>query len=222
MVDRVKYFLLGLLFLVVAGVIAYDRWNTPVGADENRTNGARADVHAAPAPELDPPPLNVPHDPLPNEDPDEKKAAKPEPKPVQPKPLPPKPKPAPPAKARVHVVKSGENLEGIAVRYYKTRAGVVWIVEANALKDKNKIFLNQKLIIPARKDLDKPAAITRPRKPAVLPSEYKVKSGEDLYDICRRFYGGTGLAARVAGVMRRNSLWTAKVKSGTVLSLPPK
>ena len=28
MVDRVKYFLLGLLFLIVAGVIAYDRWNT--------------------------------------------------------------------------------------------------------------------------------------------------------------------------------------------------
>ena len=28
MVDRVKYFLLGLLFLIVAGVITYDRWNT--------------------------------------------------------------------------------------------------------------------------------------------------------------------------------------------------
>jgi LysM repeat protein len=28
MTDRVKYFLLGLLFLVVAGVIAFDRWNS--------------------------------------------------------------------------------------------------------------------------------------------------------------------------------------------------
>ena len=27
MADRVNYFLLGLLFLIVAGVIAYDRWN---------------------------------------------------------------------------------------------------------------------------------------------------------------------------------------------------
>ncbi|MDH3590742.1 MAG: hypothetical protein OER88_02620, partial [Planctomycetota bacterium] len=29
MADRVKYFVLGVLFLVVAGVIAFDRWNSP-------------------------------------------------------------------------------------------------------------------------------------------------------------------------------------------------
>ncbi|MGH7163259.1 MAG: hypothetical protein ACREID_07230, partial [Planctomycetota bacterium] len=37
MADRVKYFLLGLLFLVVAGVIAYDRWNS---ADETAVAAA--------------------------------------------------------------------------------------------------------------------------------------------------------------------------------------
>ncbi|MEM8885341.1 MAG: LysM peptidoglycan-binding domain-containing protein [Planctomycetota bacterium] len=46
MADRVKYFLLGLLFLVVAGVIAYDRWNSreitggPETADAERNRGS--------------------------------------------------------------------------------------------------------------------------------------------------------------------------------------
>ena len=44
MVDRIKYFLLGLLFLIVAGVIAYDRWNT----DEGEALERRLGVHACP------------------------------------------------------------------------------------------------------------------------------------------------------------------------------
>ena len=42
MADRVKYLLLGLLFLVVAGVIAYDRWN-PAGEELIEARGAGAD-----------------------------------------------------------------------------------------------------------------------------------------------------------------------------------
>ena len=43
MADRVKYFLLGLLFLVVAGVIAYDKWNAPGAVPETADAGDPAD-----------------------------------------------------------------------------------------------------------------------------------------------------------------------------------
>ena len=50
-----------------------------------------------------------------------------------------------------------------------------------------------------------------------------VKSGDgNLYAICRRFYGASGQGARVARVMALNKMWSAEVKAGKVLRLPPK
>ncbi len=226
MVDRVKYFLLGLLFLVVAGVIAYDRWNAPatpqVGEAANRT---KAEVKGAEPPKVDPETLAFPTKPKPEDDaellrdrkgPDAKPAKQPVKPDRKPQKKPKKPKKQP---ARVHIVKSGENLEKIALYYYKTRAGIDWIVRANGLKDRNRIFLNQKLIIPARKE----SVSTKKTKPVKIPSRYEVKEGDgNLYRICARFYGSTGQGARIAKIMEMNKLWSADVKAGTILTLPPK
>lgn len=51
----------------------------------------------------------------------------------------------PPAQGTVHVVKEGEVLGDIAIRYGVT---VEAIVEANKLADPNKLQVNQELIIP--------------------------------------------------------------------------
>ena len=227
MVDRVKYFLLGLLFLVVAGVIAYDRWNAPatpqVGEAPDRT---KAEVKGAEPQKVDPKPLAFGPNAKPDDDAErlrDRKGpnARPKERPVKPEPAPDgkpekKPKKQP---AKTHIVKSGENLEKISLHYYNTRAGIDWIVQANGLKDRNRIFLNQKLIIPARKE----SVSTKKTKPVKIPSRYVVKKGDgNLYRICARFYGSSGQGARIARIMEMNKLWSADVKAGTVLTLPPK
>ena len=223
MVDRVKYFLLGLLFLLVAGVIAYDRWNSPATPESFGDNSARVDIDGSA-----PPTIDVPFVPQDDRQPDRKEPVdklepvEDEPIPAKKKPEPIKKKPAEQKPDRFHIVKAGESLERIALQYYNTRAGVVWIVDANGLKNRNVIFQNQKLIIPARKELTKKAPVKK-APASKVPSRYTVKSGDgDLYAICRRFYGASGQGARIARIMEMNALLSADVKSGTVLKLPPK
>jgi len=234
MADRVKYFLLGLLFLVVAGVIAYDRWNAapPEVADRGDDSGWEVFVGTQPrAPSAKE--LSVPSNPAPPVKPVTTKPPAVRPVTERP-PVPPQPKPVvvnkPPTTVRkVHIIKAGETLESIALHYYKTRKGIQWIVDANSLKDPNRVYENQKLVIPARKvNQPKPRTPAQPR-PATTPSKvpadgrYTVKSGDgDLYAICRRFYGAKGEGARVARIMELNHLWSAEVKTGTVLILPQK
>jgi len=240
MADRVKYFLLGMLFLVVAGVIAYDRWNSePIEvakADAGDTDWA-VDVGSRTLPlQVNHEPEVTPVGPLGREPVDPVGQTPPNARPpvaqdpVQPRPqpvvVPPAPPPAPkeePAAApRTHVIQRGETLEGIALKYYGSRKGIAWIVEANKLADADHIYEKQKLIIPASKETG------TKRKPEVVrsrtvPSRYEVKAGDgDLYAICRRFYGSAGEGARVARIMELNHLWSADVKAGTVLTLPPK
>jgi len=254
MVDRVKYFVLAVLFLVVAGVIAYDRWNSggPEPVDEACAEGERlrANVDSGEPPRVDPGPLQV--KPKPDEErrdqdrdggpaivkrgdvvrkgslnlPFEKKGTnrKPERKVSPNKPGPtPRPRKTPARTRRtVHIVQSGESLERIALRYYKTRKGIAWIVDANGLKDANTIYAKQRLVIPARKESTRRAP-TKTKAPRSRPRTYTVKAGDgDLYAICRRFYGKSGQGSRVASIMELNKLYSADIAVGTVLILPSK
>ncbi|MHC4932084.1 MAG: LysM peptidoglycan-binding domain-containing protein, partial [Planctomycetota bacterium] len=144
MVDRFKYFLLGLLFLVVAGVIAYDRWNSvdevAVG-EESRIEVISGE--ALPLSTGSPEPKEEPaaQEPVVRTIPFEEPRAEPVAPVTPPLPRPPverRPEPVPQARV-VHVVQSGENLEAIALRYYNTRQGISWIQEANSLRDRNRI-----------------------------------------------------------------------------------
>jgi len=307
MADRVKYFVLGLLFLVVAAVIAYDSWNsTPADIDEvaersgcgggeliNVTTDAPDGSAGGHAEELPPPdePLGIPPGPrgdaergrsggadgrtpdgrgrgfdLPGPDgrggdagrrterdiPDtgrEERTRREQPKPAddgrdsgageERERTERKPERGgtdePSTREVVHVVKANENLEKIALRYYGTRRGIAWIATANDLRDPDVIFEKQKLVIPARAELKASVAKRNTRRATSssaktnksartggIPSRYTVKPGEDLYRICRRFYGRKGEGARVARVMNMNGLYSARVRAGTVLRLPPK
>ncbi len=146
---------------------------------------------------------------------------KPKPAPVRDIPEPqPTPKPAPkksPARERVHVVKPNETLGEISTHYYGTYKGVAWIVEANGLKNANVIYKNQKLRIPAAPKTS--GKSKRATSPKTVPTHYTVKSGEDLYTICRKYFGTKGEGARVSRIMELNDLWSAKVAKGTVIRL---
>jgi len=248
MADRVKYLLLGLLFLVVAGVIAYDRWN-PAGEDLIEARGVNPDQtriqindpEAYPEPADDPrtgPPAPAPLpetrrerlevDPAPAPVPlDRELQPAPPPAPLALPPVEPTPGPAAGA-GRTHVVQSGETLERIAMEYYGTIRGVSWIMEANALENANRIFAKQKLVIPARNDggsTPRPVARAsqRPDLDTPIPPTYVVRQDDgDLYAICRRFYGSAGLPARVNQVMSLNGLWSKDVTVGARVQLPPR
>ncbi len=239
MADRVKYFLLGVLFLVVAGVIAYDRWNSAgepqeVAERPEKDTGGDFDLSSI-VPHPDPlavkpgtpkesqeqapiePPHGGPSEPAPKDPPHAS--------PVEPAPPPrAEPKPQAPAPDKTHVIRKGETLEAIAIRYYGSRDGIEWIVQANRLGNANRIFANQKLIIPAKKEIAKEGGrggSTTAKPTGTVPSRYRVKEGDgDLYAICRRIYGREGQGAHVARVMEMNHLWSADVKTGTVLILP--
>ena len=217
----VKYFVLGLLFLVVAGVIAYDKWNTePFNTGLNTGNSAALTSNP---PNIDPGPRAKP-DPKPDPKPEPKVDPKPEPRPEpkpDPKPEPkpePKPDPKPQPKVRIHVVKSGDTLGGIASKYYGTSKAVSKIIAANpSIGDKNLIRIGDKLKIPDGKFTpvaEKPIVVSK------VPERYTVKRGDNLYKICKKYYGSSGVNARVAEVMRLNHLYSANLKPGAVLVSP--
>ena len=242
MADRVKYFMLGLLFLVVAGVIAYDRWNSRDGIQDEEVAAYERDnsgkIFIAPdagddesnlrTPPINPKPESGKERPLIiNPLPDDPPADKP---PVV-KPKPNDRKAA--SKERVHVVRSGEALEKISRQYYpdKVYKGIDLIVKANGLRSANVITEGQKLIIPAMdaRGGSRPVVVKKEtpvkraaaKKPSSgVPSTYVVKSSDgDLYKICRKFYGSSGEGARIARIMRENNLISIHVKAGTRLKL---
>jgi len=238
MADRVKYFLLGLLFLVVAGVIAFDRWNSrdAVGPADTSARGQDGEGQIWFDPpnrdeeelEEDLPPISI----VPPIDEDEETERGDIPTPPEPRPKPtPKPTPGPKPNTnsnQIHVVQSGETLGEIAARYYpgRVQSGIRMIVQANKIANPNRIREKDKLVIPASKVrapnrtpvLKKPAK----RKPSNgIPSVYTVKSSDgDLYKISRKFYGRGGEGARVTRIMNMNNLLSPRVKAGTKLKLP--
>jgi len=242
MADRVKYFLLGVLFLVVAGVIAYDRWNSPgepppqdVAVHDGSDTGDDFEMDVRPDLKVDPG-TKTAQETLPahvgpaEAHPEAQRQPLPDTPPAREEPTAaprPDPKPAPVAVPdKTHVIRKGETLEAIAIKYYGTRDGIRWIVDANHLGNANRIFANQKLIIPAMKEItkEKGSGDAAPEKSSgKVPSRYRVKEGDgNLYAICRRIYGQEGQGARVSRVMELNHLWSADVKAGTLLILPPK
>lgn len=192
MADRVKYFLLGLLFLVVAGVIAFDRWNSrevagpgdesartrdgeaelwfdPPASDEEEPGGLHDETGAGTL-QIDPPEETIRPEP-------KSKELDLIPPPIDPKPEPrTKPKPAPkPAPVKtsdtIHVVRSGETLGEIAQHYYpgRVQAGIRMIVAANQIANPNHIRENDKLVIPAssvRRPSGRPTIERTPRAKA--------------------------------------------------------
>ena len=208
MSDRVKYFLLGLLFLVVAGVIAFDRLNNTNPAP-NSTEVARENANAGET--WIKPPLKEPKDdPKPNfgerfgkRDPAKNDSTGPgliiDPNagrgaqakkndtpaiipPVNRTPDPkPEPKPEPVGASKTHVVRSGETLESISKRHYPGQVyrGIKLISSANNIRNPNHISINQRLIIPAMDSRGtRQPTVARQPNTGGIPSTYTVRSSD--------------------------------------------
>ena len=140
---------------------------------------------------------------------------------ARPGPKPPAAAPAAAPAARVHVVRSGENLTWIGRRYGVTVAA---IVGANRLVDPSRIHPGQRLTIPGAPGPTAPApaaARPGPKPPAAAPAAapaarvHVVRSGENLTWIGRR-YGVT-----VAAIVGANRLVDpSRIHPGQRLTIP--
>ena len=123
---------------------------------------------------------------------------------------------SPPAAARSHHVRSGETLTSIARRY---RTTIQAIVVANRLPNANRIYPGQRLAIPgapaAAPSVAPPAAAPTKAKVGAAPPTHRVRAGETLTGIARR-YGTTIAAIAHANAIANPSF----VRTGTLLRIP--
>jgi membrane-bound lytic murein transglycosylase D len=119
---------------------------------------------------------------------------------------------------RHHIVAKGENISGIASKY---RVSVAAIKATNKIKG-NKLSRGQSLLIPlapqdAGKYLEQDVAEVSTRESKFKGGTYRVRSGDNLFDIARRF--GTTVSALLAvNNMKRGSV----IRAGQKLRLSGK
>jgi membrane-bound lytic murein transglycosylase D len=119
---------------------------------------------------------------------------------------------------RHHIVAKGENISGIAAKY---RVSVAAIKATNKIKG-NRLGRGQSLLIPlapqdAGKYLEQDVAEVATRETKFKGGTYRVRSGDNLFDIARRF-GTTVSALLAANNMKRGSL----IRAGQKLRLTGK
>ncbi|MDB5051116.1 MAG: hypothetical protein JWO30_4187 [Fibrobacteres bacterium] len=119
---------------------------------------------------------------------------------------------------RHHIVGKGENLSGIASKY---RVSVAAIRATNKIKG-NRLKKGQSLLIPlapedAGKYLEQDVAEAPARQSKFKGGTYRVRSGDNLFDIARRF-GTTVSALLAANNMSRGTL----IRAGQRLKLSGK
>ncbi|MGQ9661098.1 MAG: LysM peptidoglycan-binding domain-containing protein [Kiritimatiellia bacterium] len=186
--------------LVVVGLILFPGCRTPV----------KPVTQAPPEPVL-PPPVVVP-----------KQVEKPSV-------LPPPPVTEPPvrtwpAETTIYVVAKGDTLEGIARRHGFT---VSELVALNELKNANRIFVGQKLVLPGRVTVKPPpppkkqpaAAVVgfekqTQKKPKLQGDVYVVKAGDSLWKIAAAF------KTSVKALKEANGLQSDKLQIGQKLKIP--
>jgi membrane-bound lytic murein transglycosylase D len=119
------------------------------------------------------------------------------------------PKWTPPENAYVyHRVKKGETLSLIAKRYRKS---ISKIVRANNIRKKHFIRVGQKLKVPLRGSSSRK---TYASAEALMPgSKYKIKKGDSLWLIARKFKTNTKKLQRI------NNLRTTRLRVGQVLKV---
>jgi LysM repeat protein len=90
----------------------------------------------------------------------------------------------PPTGQIIYVVRTGDTLYSIARRFGVT---VQAIVAANNISNPHRIYVGQRLVIPAPGTVPTPTHTPTPGGPAPQPFTYVVQWGDTLYSIARRF-----------------------------------
>lgn len=131
-----------------------------------------------------------------------------------PTPEPPAPTPEPaPSGQTTHVVRPGENLFRIALRYGTT---VQAIAEANGIADPRRIYVGQELTIPsAGAPPSAPAA--EPSAPTAGETTYVVQPGDNLFRIALRYNMSHLYLAQYNGISNPSNIYV-----GQVLRIPPR
>lgn len=111
----------------------------------------------------------------------------------------------PPSGPVTHVVKPGENLFRIALRYGTT---VNAIAQSNGIANPRLIYVGQELTIPS--------AGTQPSQPAMGETTYVVKPGENLFRIALRYNMSHLYLAQYNGIANPSNIY-----AGQVLRIPP-
>ncbi len=107
------------------------------------------------------------------------------------------------AEGKVHVVRRGETLSSIAVRYGTT---VQALVRVNNLRSANVIYVGQRLTIPSEAGSGTASAAS---------GTYRVRRGDTLSSIARRFGTTVNALVRVNGLANANTIY-----AGQRLSIP--
>jgi len=103
-----------------------------------------------------------------------------------------------------HTVRAGDTLSDIADTY---NVSVSSLKRANGLRS-SRIYPGKELRIPA--PVEKPTE----KQAALGPGTYKVRKGDTLYDIARRF------GVSISDLRRANGLQTSRIYPGDVLRIP--
>jgi len=99
-----------------------------------------------------------------------------------------------------HIVRSGDNLTGLAARY---GTNVAAIVTANQLANPNRIVIGQQLSIPVADAV----SIGQPRAGASQTSSYVVRAGETLTGIARRHGTTVEVLLRLNHLPQSGLIW---------------
>jgi len=97
---------------------------------------------------------------------------------------------------RTHIVQQGENLYRIALRYGVSMGA---LVRANNLRNPNRIYVGQRLIIPGS-----------PGEPIYRPQTHIVQRGENLYRIALRYGVNVRALAVVNGIVDINRIYVGQ------------
>ena len=104
----------------------------------------------------------------------------------------------------IHTVRPGDTLSDIASTY---NVSVNSLKRTNGLRS-SRIYPGKELRIPA------PVEKSTRKKTALRPGTYKVRKGDTLYDIARRF------GVSISELRRANGLQTSRIYPGDVLRIP--
>ena len=132
----------------------------------------------------------------------------------------------PPAASSVYVVRDGDDLTGIATRFYgnPAAADVIWSVNRDRLTDPSLLPIGMELRIPPAWSVptarSSAAAGGRLIEPVRRPGSVRVGPGETLETLAQRFYGDRTMATRLWEANRDRLRSPALVTAGMELRLP--
>ncbi|MCA8977558.1 MAG: LysM peptidoglycan-binding domain-containing protein [Planctomycetes bacterium] len=135
-------------------------------------------------------------------------------------PEPPAPPPASTARG-THVIKSGDNFESIALKYFGERLLRVEISRLNPKLDPRRLQVDQEVVLPSAAEVEQFLAKRRPSRPTtVVGSSYTIVGGDTIEGIASRLLGSRKRSKEIQDL--NPGVDPTNLKIGSTLRLPKK